>query len=68
MKKELLFILFVFLAGTSISQNFEGTIKWAMKIDLKNTQHQDAVKGNSSGAQMILSLKNKWKLILSLNL
>jgi hypothetical protein len=57
MKKELLFILFVFLAGTSISQNFEGTIKWAMKIDLKNTQHQDAVKGNSSGAQMDAEIK-----------
>ncbi len=57
MKKELLFILFVFLAGTSFSQNFEGTIKWAMKIDLKNVQHQEAVKGNSSSSPMDAEIK-----------
>ncbi len=57
MRKELLLIVFIFLAGTSFSQNFEGTIKWAMKIDLKNAQHQDAAKGNSSGAQMDAEIK-----------
>ncbi|GAL86307.1 hypothetical protein CHU_1650 [Sporocytophaga myxococcoides] len=57
MRKELLLILFVFLAGTSFSQNFEGTIKWSMKIDLKNAQHQEAVKGNSSASQMDAEIK-----------
>lgn len=52
MKKELLLILFIFLAGTTFSQNFEGTIKWAMKIDLKNAQNQDAGKGKGSSPQM----------------
>ncbi|MBO9700560.1 MAG: DUF4412 domain-containing protein [Sporocytophaga sp.] len=57
MKKELLLILFIFIAGTTFSQNFEGTIKWAMKIDLKNAQLKDANKGNGSAPQMDVEIK-----------
>lgn len=46
----------IFFVETSYSQDFEGIIKWAVKIDLKNAQVQNAEKG-SDGAQMDAEIK-----------
>jgi hypothetical protein len=56
MKKGILLLLLIFFVETSYSQDFEGIIKWAVKIDLKNAQVQNAEKG-SDGAQMDAEIK-----------